>query len=259
MSQPLVSIAIPSYNQAAYLEEAIQSILAQSYAPIEIILIDGGSTDGSLEIIQRYADRLAYWQSKPDAGQTDAINQGLDRATGKYQAWLNADDRLLPNAVGEAVEYLEANIKVGLIYGQADFINASGKVIGKFPAAQTDYARLMRAYVHIPQQAAFWRTELWQQVGPLDAELYFAMDYDLWVRLAKVSQLKYIERKWAQFRLHGDSKTMSNDFKAWEDMLRIQQREGGAWFSIMRIKYWIRLLARPLLSWRRRDVLRQVE
>jgi len=257
--KPLVSIVIPSYNQAAYLEEAIQSVLAQSYKPIELLLIDGGSEDGSLEIIRRYKKEFAYWQSQPDKGQTDAINQGLNRATGKYQAWLNADDRLLPNAVEEAVDFLEGHVDLGLVYGQADFINASGKVIGEFPAAQTDYARLMRGYVHVPQQAAFWRGVLWKQVGPLDPSLYFAMDYDLWVRLAAVSEIKYVPRKWGQFRLHGGSKTMSNDFRAWEDMLSIQRREGGPWLSIMRIKYWIRLLARPLLKWRRRDILKQVD
>ena len=259
MANPLVSIVIPSLNQAAYLEQAIQSILAQTYAPIEIIVIDGASTDGSLEIIQRYAQHFAHWQSREDAGQTDAINQGLNRATGKYQAWLNADDRLLPHAVAEAVSHLEADPQLGLVYGQADYINASGQVIGEFPAAQTDYAKLMRAYVHIPQQAAFWRGDLWKQLGPLDPDIYFAMDYDLWLRLASVSRLLYVPKKWAQFRLHGDSKTISNDFRAWEDMLKIHQREGGSWLSLMRLKYWLRLLARPLLSLRRRDVMRQVE
>jgi glycosyltransferase involved in cell wall biosynthesis len=259
MAKALVSIVMPSYNQAVYLEKAIQSVLAQSYPSIEIIVIDAASTDGSKKIIERYSNEFAYWQSKKDRGQTDAINQGFEQATGKYLAWLNADDQLLPEAVEQAVEYLEQHPETGLVYGRADYINASDKVIGEFPAAQTDYARLMKAYVHIPQQAAFWRADLWREVGPLDPEMFFAMDYDLWVRLAKVSEIKYLKRKWGQFRLHGDSKTMSNDFRAWEDMLRVHAREGGAWLSVMRLKYWLRLLARPFLGWRRRSVMRQVE
>ena len=255
-AQPLVSIVTPSFNQAPYLEAAIQSVLAQSYPHIEYILIDGASTDGSQAIIEQYAAEFAYWQSQADKGQTDAINQGLSRATGKYQAWLNADDRLLPHALEEAVDYLEAHPEVGLVYGEADFINASGEVIGRFPAAQTDYRRLLRGYVHIPQQAAFWRTNLWQQLGPLDEDLFFAMDYDLWVRLAKVSRIQHLPRRWAQFRLHGDSKTIINDLRAWPDMLKVHRRARGRWFSAITFKYYLRRLLAPLIAYRRRRLIR---
>lgn len=259
MAGPLVSIITPSFNQAAFLEAAIQSILDQSYPHIEYILIDGGSTDGSLEIIERYKDHFSFWQSQKDAGQTDAINQGLNRAKGKYQAWLNADDILLPHAVEEAVAHLEAQPDIGLVYGAADFINASGKIIGQFPAAQTDYKRLLRGYVHIPQQAAFWRTDLWRRVGPLDKRFFFAMDYDLWVRLAKVSQVKYLPQKWAQFRLHGDSKTMTNDMRAWPEMIEVHRREGGSWWSLIRAKYCLRRLLLPLITFRRRHLIREMD
>ncbi len=259
MKAPLVSIITPSFNQAPFLEATIQSILAQSYKNIEYILIDGGSTDGSLEIIKSYAKNFSYWHSKKDEGQTDAINQGLNRAKGKYQAWLNADDILLPHAIQEAVAYLEQHPDTGLVYGEADFINAEGRIIGRFPAAQTDYARLMRGYVHVPQQAAFWRTDLWKKVGPLDKSFYFAMDYDLWVRLAKTSQVKYLERKWAQFRLHGDSKTIINDFRAWPEMLKVHRREGGHWFSFITGKYYLRRLLAPLIAFRRRRLIKNME
>ena len=253
---PRVSIVVPSYNQAPYLEAALTSVFDQHYANIQLIVIDGGSTDGSLEIIQRHAARLAYWQSQPDAGQTDAINQGFARAEGKYLAWLNADDRLLPEAVAEAVEFLEAHPAVGLVYGDADFINGNGAVVGRFAARQTDYRRLLRGYVHVPQQAAFWRRSLWERVGPLDAEFYFAMDYDLWVRLAKVSEIRYHARRWAQFRLHGDSKTMRDDMRAWPEMLKVQAREGGRWLSWIRLRYWARRLLAPLLALRWKRMLR---
>lgn len=252
---PLVSIVTPSFNQAAYLEAAMRSVLEQNYPKLEYILVDGGSTDGSVEIIEKYASKLAFWVSEPDRGQTEAINKGFTRATGKYLAWLNADDRLNSNAVAEAVDFLEVHSDVGMVYGSADYIDAQGRVVGHFPAAQTDYRALRRGYVHIPQQGAFWRRDLWQQVGPLDPGFTFAMDYDLWIRLAKISKLQYLPRPWAQFRLHTESKTLQNDQRAWDEMLKVHFREGGSWFSIIGLKYWLRRLVAPLIHSRRQRML----
>jgi len=207
IEKPLVSIVTPSYNQAAYLEETILSVLGQTYPRIEYILVDGASQDGSLEIIRKYEGKLAHWVSEKDKGQTDAINKGFALARGEYLAWLNSDDTLLPQAVAEAVDFLQAHPEVGLVYGDANYIDEKGRVIGKFPAAQTDLPRLRRGYVHIPQQASFFRKALWDRVGPLDDSFFFAMDYDLWTRLAAVSELKYLPRTWANFRLHADAKT----------------------------------------------------
>lgn len=255
MASPLVSIVTASFNQAAYLEAAMRSVFDQEYSPIEYILIDGGSTDGSRQLIERHAARLASWVVEPDRGQTDAINKGFALANGKYLAWLNADDRLKPRAVAEAVAFLEAHPEFGMVYGNADYIDAQGRVVGRFPAAQTDLFRLRRGYVHIPQQAAFWRSELWQQVGPLDPSFNFAMDYDLWVRLARISDLHYLPHLWAEFRLHAGSKTLQNDQQAWDEMLRVHWREGGGWFAAIVAKYWLRRLVAPLIHARRRRML----
>ncbi len=252
---PLVSIVTPSYNQAAYLEAAMNSVFEQSYSNVEYLVIDGGSTDGSLELIKKHSARLAKWVSEPDRGQTDAINKGFASATGKYMSWLNADDRLLPTAVSEAAKFLEAHPEVGMVYGDADYIDSDGCLVGRFPAAQTDYNALRRGYVHIPQQAAFWRRDLWEHVGPLDPGFVFAMDYDLWVRLAKISPLKYLSRTWAQFRLHHESKTLQNDQRAWDEMLKVHFREGGSWFSIIGAKYWLRRVIAPWIHMRRRRML----
>lgn len=245
-SRPLVSIITPSYNQVDFLEETIQSVLAQDYADIEYIIVDGGSQDGSKEIIQHYNDKLAWWVSEPDQGQTDAINKGFERAQGQILAWINSDDTYLPHAVSEAVEFLAANPDAGMVYGDANLIDRKGSIIGKFPARQTNYNRLRRGYVHIPQQAAFFRAHLWRQVGPLDPTFYFAMDYDLWVRLARLAPLKYYPRTWANFRLHESGKSVVDDDRCWPEMLRVHYRDGGSRFS--RLVFKARL--RPIIySW----------
>ena len=218
---PKVSIVTPSFNQAPFLEQTLRSVLEQDYPNLEYIVIDGGSTDGSANIIRKYADQLAYWQSQPDQGQTDAINQGFAHATGEILAWLNSDDLLLPGAVSAAVRALEEHPEAAMVYGDALLINAQGKTIGKFPAAQTDLRKLRRGYVHIPQQASFFRAELWRKVGPLDVSFYFAMDYDLWVRLAALAPLVYVPQLWAAFRLHGEGKSIAADDRCWPEMLRV--------------------------------------
>jgi len=253
---PLVSIITPSYNQARFLEFTIRSVLEQDYPNLEYILVDGGSTDGSVDIIHRYADRLAWWVSEKDNGQTDAINKGFARAKGDVLAWLNSDDTYQPHAVAEAVEFLRSHPEVGMVYGDTNFINESGRVIGRFPAAQTDYKRLQRGYVHIPQQASFWLAGLWRKVGPLDPSFYFAMDYDLWVRLARVSKLYYHPRLWANFRLHTQGKTVTADDRCWPEMLRVHYRDGGSWLGILPAKYLIRKVVAPLINARRRFMLR---
>ena len=254
-SLPLVSIVTPSFNQAAFLEATIRSVLEQDYPRIEYILVDGGSNDGSLEIIRRYADRLAWWVTEKDRGQTDAINKGFARANGQILAWLNSDDTYQPGAIRQAVEYLQTHPRTGLVYGDCNFINAEGKTIGRFPAAQTDYKRLKQGYVHIPQQAAFWRADLWRRVGPLDPSFYFAMDYDLWVRLAKITQIDYLPQTWANFRLHGSGKTVAADDRCWPEMLKVHYRNGGSFFSIIVAKYTIRKLVAPLITWRRKRMI----
>ncbi len=256
--RPLVSIVTPSYNQARFLEETIQSVLAQDYAPIEYLIVDGGSQDGSLEIIQRYAHRLAWWISEADNGQTEAINKGFAHAHGEVFAWLNSDDTYLPHAVREAVQYLQAHPEVGMVYGDANLINESGEVIGTFPARQTNYRRLRRGYVHIPQQAAFFRASLWHQVGPLDPTFFFAMDYDLWVRIAKIAPIHYYPRLWANFRLHRAGKSLLADEHCWPEMLRVHRREGGTWFSWLYFKAKIRPWVYAWLPLRLRILLRRV-
>jgi len=248
--QPLVSIITPSFNQVDYLERTMLSVLNQTYPHLEYIVMDGGSTDGSIDVIERYADRLAYWESAPDRGQTEAINKGFNRATGGVMAYLNSDDLYYPHAVEEAVAYLNAHPQVGMVYGDAHYVDAEDRVIGRFPAAQTSYRRLRNGYVHIPQQATFFRKVFWDIVGPLDPTFYFAMDYDLWVRIAELTPLVYVPRTWAAFRLHGDAKTTQAAAQCWPEMIRVHRRLGGSVVSLIYAKYILRRILEPLMPLR---------
>ena len=274
--QPLVSIVTPSFNQARYVEATIRSVLAQDHPRIEYIVVDGGSTDGTVDIIRKYAmesnrslfeDRkqasglhkhsIAWWVSEKDKGQTDAINKGFSRAKGDILAWINSDDTYQPGAVSAAVKYLQGHPEAGMVYADCNFINEEGRVIGNFGSAQTDYRLLRQGYVHIPQQTMFFRADLWRQVGPLDPSFYFAMDYDLWTRLAARAELKYIPGEvWANFRLHTSGKTIAADDRCWPEMIRVHYRDGGSFFSVIVAKYYIRKLIAPLWNWRRRKMLR---
>ncbi|MBK7455349.1 MAG: glycosyltransferase [Anaerolineales bacterium] len=248
---PLVSIITPSFNQAQYLEATIQSVLGQDYPRIEYIIVDVGSTDGSVDLIKKYEGRLARWVSEQDKGQTDAINKGFNRANGEILAWLNSDDTYNPGAVSAAVKFLMDNPEIAMVYADCDFINEQGGVIGKFNSAQTDHHRLREGYVHIPQQTMFFRAKYWKELGPLDPSFYFAMDYDLWTRISARAPIKYLRgQTWANFRIHNFGKTSSADDRCWPEMLRVHYRDGGGFFSVIVAKYYLRKIIGPLWKWR---------
>jgi glycosyltransferase involved in cell wall biosynthesis len=147
VNEPLVTIVTPSYNQALFLEATMRSVLEQDYPRIEYIIIDGGSTDSSMDIIKKYADRLACWISEKDRGQTDALNKGFKRATGDILAWINSDDTYEPGAIREAVEWLQARPEIGLVYGDANFIDDEGDwTISSSPDGLSSPAKRLCAY-----------------------------------------------------------------------------------------------------------------
>jgi glycosyltransferase involved in cell wall biosynthesis len=259
MSQlPLVSIVTPSYNQGQYLEDTIRSVLAQDYPRIEYLVVDGASKDNSAEIIHRYADRLAWWVSEKDKGHADALNKGFDHASGEILAWLNSDDTYTTaTVVSEAAGFLQANPDVGMVYAGANLTDDRGNLIGFFPARQTSYRAMLRGSVHIPQATTFFRADLYRQVGPLSLSLFFGFDYDLWVKLAKVSEVRYLPRVWANFRLHEAGKSVANDDRCYPDMIRVCERETGRKLTSLRLRYWLRKTFYARIPWRMRIWLRK--
>jgi len=247
---PMVTIVTPSFNQARFLEATIESVLNQDYPRIEYIVLDGGSTDGSVDILRKHADRLATYVSEPDRGQTDAINRGFGMAHGEILAWLNSDDVYYPGAVSEAVAYLQAHPEVGMVHGEAHYLDEAGLAVAHFPSARTSHLDLRRGAPRIAQQAAFFRATAWKMVGPLDPTFQYAMDYDLWVRISAVTTLAYVPALWAGFRLHGESKSMTVARQCWPEMMRVHYRDGGSRFSILYAKYLLRRVVEPAMPLR---------
>jgi glycosyltransferase involved in cell wall biosynthesis len=201
----LVSIITPSYNQSAYLEQTIQSVLAQDHARIEYLLVDGASTDGSLEIIKKYQDRLAWWVSEKDNGQAEAINKGFARATGEIVAWLNSDDYYLPGAVSAAVRTFEENPDVVLIYGNMMAVDERGRTFNTLNYKPLSLEDLL-CFQIIGQPAVFMRRSALQNSGGLDPAFHFLLDHFLWIRLARLGPILHVDQTWAAARYHAGAK-----------------------------------------------------
>jgi len=217
---PLVSIITPSYNQAAYLEQTIQSVLAQEYTPLEYLVVDGGSTDGSLEIIQKYAPRLAWWASERDAGQADAINKGLRRANGEIIAWLNSDDLYLPGAVSQAVAAFQAEPGVGLVFGDAVTIDTAGLQLNRLSFGNWGLDELV-CFRIICQPAVFMRRQVLEQAGHLDPSYHYMLDHQLWLRIAQIAPIRHIPQVWAAARHHPGAKNVAQPAGFGQETLRV--------------------------------------
>lgn len=224
---PRISVVTPSYNQADYLEATLRSVLEQGYPNLEYIVLDGGSTDGSVDILRRYGGQLAYWCSAPDGGQAEAVNRGFARATGPLLAWINSDDLLLPGALKAAAEAYRRQPAALVLGDVVHFSEADG------------YTQLMRQHgVTLERLVAYWQPgwvwnqpgtffprAVWEQIGPLDEKLRYVFDREWMCRaLAARVPVAYLGQAVAAFRLHAGSKTMGETSRWRDEQLRVTQR-----------------------------------
>lgn len=207
MTLPSISIVTPSFNQAEYLEETIQSVLSQDYPNFEYIVIDGGSTDGSVEIIERYASYLRYWVSEPDRGQADAIVKGFQHATGEVLSWLNSDDVYLPGALSKVGEIFCRWPELGFVTGDYVRIGADSRIVRCLRLPKLKVGLYFPTMNWIAQPSAFFTREAFVGVGGLDIGLGYSMDYDLWCRfITHGVKSRHIRAYLSAFRRHPSSK-----------------------------------------------------
>lgn len=203
---PKISIVTPSYNQGKFIEETIRSVIVQNYPNLEFIIMDGGSTDESVEIIKKYEPWLTYWVSEKDKGQSDAVYRGFEKATGDIIAWINSDDYYLPNAFKHVAHtYIEE--KADFIGGGIYYIQENGKIRQRVKGYTQDFNSLLCFGQYLAQPACFWSREAFFKVGGFDRTLRFSFDYDLFVRLTKQYKQKKLNKYVAVFREHSEAKS----------------------------------------------------
>jgi len=222
------TIVTPSYNQGKYLEKTILSVLEQGYPNLEYIIIDGGSTDESVAIIKKYADRLAYWVSEPDRGQSHAINKGFERATGDIFGWLNSDDWYHPGALQAVAEAFASNPEAGAVVGAGEYIDETGAIINlSVPNAISLESIYSWFDEFFWQPSCFFTRETWGDCGPLDESLVYAMDLDLWIKMAKKYQFAAIETLLSTSLKHPDAKTTAQAHESDLAAMEIIISQGG--------------------------------
>ena len=223
---PKVSLLTPTYNSKPYLRAAIESVLGQDYPNIEYLVMDGGSTDGTVELLMEFGDAVR-WISEADSGQADAIARGFAQTTGEILGWVNADDELKPGAIRAAVDAFRDNPDAALIYGDADFIDANGRIIGPCTVVEPySRHRLVHYGDYIIQPAALFTRQAYESVGGLDTSLHWAMDWDLWIRLAQRYEVVYIQENLASYRWLGSNKTAEGGFARLGEVEGVARRHG---------------------------------
>ena len=226
---PKISIVTPSYNQGQFIEETIRSVLLQGYPDLEYIVMDGESTDESVEIIEKYEPWIDYWVSEEDEGQSDAINKGLDQATGELYAWLNSDDYYASGALWAVAEgFQNADPDVGALVGTAHKVDPTGKVIYTPDAEHLEFEDLLRwRENNFMQPGCFFRRSAWEEAGPLREDLYYCLDVDLWLRMAKKKRFKRIEQTLAYAYEHSNAKTAAHIPRMRAETALIVSEHGG--------------------------------
>jgi len=223
--KPPISIVVPSYNQGQFIGDTIDSILAQDIDGIEILVMDGGSTDQTVDVLRRYGDRI-QWVSERDKGQSDAINKGMSRVRGDILAYLNSDDRYVPGTLLLVLDTFQKRLDADIIYGDINYIDSQGNLIRRGRTIDFDYNVFRYDYDFICQPASFWRRSVIERIGMMDLSLRYHMDYDFFMRAAVAGcRFHHLRCPLADFRFHGESKTVngsrSDSERFWADRDKI--------------------------------------
>jgi glycosyltransferase involved in cell wall biosynthesis len=221
---PRISIVTPSYNQAQYLEETIRSVLLQGYPNLEYFVMDGGSTDSSLDIIKSYAPWLTAWESRSDGGQSHAINKGFRQATGDILAWINSDDLYFDKAFFRAAEHFNRYPDLGLLHGMAEIVNESGDHVWMRGGTFDVIEAIEQAQNPIAQSSTFFKASVVHRLGYLDPHLHMSMDWDLFIRIALDADCLFVPELWSKLRQTPETKTSSNLIGFGPDNLRVIEK-----------------------------------
>ncbi len=227
--QPLVSIVTPTYNMGRFLGETIDSVMSQDYTNIEYIVLDGGSTDNTVELLREYERRYPgrlVWASEKDGGQSDAINKGFVRSKGEIFTFLNSDDTYLPGAVRNAVAAFQQHPEVAVVYGDAWYTDEQNAIIRQFPTQPYDYA-LLGTQCYICQPAAFIRANAYREVGMLNDELHLTLDYDLWLKISDRYPMLKVDAHMANSRMWTGNKTLSRRITTFREVVGILRKRRG--------------------------------
>lgn len=209
--KPSIGIITPSFNQAQYLESTIQSVLQDEYPRLQYVIVDGGSTDGSVDLIRKYHKHLHYWISEPDGGQSEAINKGFRLTTADVVGWLNSDDLYLPGALNTVGNVFASKPDVQVVLGRTIFTESDLKIVRTCYHPKVYNYMSQRGIFYFNQQSMFWRRELFEKIGYLDETLQMCMDIDVWIRFLKLrAQIEVVPQFLSVWRLHDDCKSCKN-------------------------------------------------
>ena len=223
-----MSIVTPSFQQGRYIDRTIFSVVNQQYPNLEYVVQDGGSTDGTLDVLQRFDDELTHWVSEPDVGQADAINRAFRRTTGEIMAWLNSDDLLLPGALAYVGRYFATNPDVDVVYGNRRLIDENDGEIGAWVLPKHDDVMLTNID-YVPQETLFWRRRIWESAGGrIDPGFDYALDWDLLLRFREAgAKIVRLPRFLGAFRVHDEQKTTAQDTVGAAECALLRQRVHG--------------------------------